>query len=85
MDNGRGESDAPEAIICDENQATPCCRRYSRPDEQCDRYPACDPCEHLIADDGPVVQEPSQQFEASFAPVRLESGPPAEPRRDPLY
>jgi len=32
----------------DENEVMPCCRRYGRPHEQCDRYPACDGCHDLV-------------------------------------
>ncbi len=71
--------------MCDDNEVTPCCRRHSRPEEQCDRYPACNTCEHLIADDGPGMEEISQQVEAVFGPIGFDSGPPAEPARDLLY
>jgi hypothetical protein len=71
--------------MCDDSEVMPCCRRYSRPEEQCDRYPACSTCEHLIADDGPAWEETSQRPESVFGPVGFDPDPRAEPARDPLY
>jgi hypothetical protein len=82
---GRSESNGPEAIMCENDDVRPCCRQHTRPEEQCDRYPACSACEHLIADDGPAWQEGNQQDDAVFAPVGFDSGPPAEQGRTPIY
>jgi hypothetical protein len=71
--------------MCDDNEVTPCCRRYSRPEEQCDRYPACTACEDLIADDAPTLKEASQHVEAVFGPGAPDFGPPAEAAHDRLY
>lgn len=71
--------------MCEDNEVMPCCRRYSRPQQQCDRYPACNTCEHLIADDAPALKESSQHVEIVLGPGAPDFGLPAEAARDPLY
>ena len=71
--------------MCEDKEVTGCCRTYSRPEEQCDRYPACNDCIHLIADDGSTLEETSQHVEVPLSPTGFDSGPRAEVVREPHY
>jgi hypothetical protein len=71
--------------MSEDREATPCCGRHSRPEQECDRYPACDACQHLIADESPTANEVSQRVEETFGRTEFDSSPQVETVRDPLY
>jgi hypothetical protein len=71
--------------MSEDNEVRPCCGKYSKPHEQCDRYPACEACQHLIADEAPAAKELSQYAEPDFDPPRLYPDSPMEAVRDSLY
>jgi len=71
--------------MCDANETVPCCRRYSRPEQQCARHPACDGCQHLAADESPTVEDVNQRAEGASGLTGFEDRPTSEPIRDLLY
>ena len=71
--------------MSEDNEVRPCCEKYSRPEQQCDRYPACDTCQHLIADEPPNPEEASQRAEEALDSSRFDATRISEPMRDPLY
>ena len=71
--------------MCDENETVSCCSKYSRPERHCDMYPACEACQHLIADESPPAEEVTQRLEEPVRLTAYDDCPTSEPIRDPLY
>jgi hypothetical protein len=70
--------------MSEDNESIGCCSRYGRPEEQCNGYPACDACQHRIADETPAAEEVSQRVDG-FGPTGFDSSPSSEPMRESLY
>ena len=49
----------------EESRVTPCCRKYSRPDRECDQYPDCKLCDELIADGDSPQEELHEHTDAA--------------------
>ena len=71
--------------MSEDNEVTGCCDRHRRPEQECDRYPACDACQHLIADESPTANEVSQRVEETFGLTGFDASPTSEPMRGSQY